>query len=267
MNGIVFDLKRFATHDGPGIRTSVFLKGCPLKCQWCHNPESINPQPEEIIIYDRKKSLNLSCSTTIHQIGKEISAEELFNEFKKDKIFYEESNGGVTFTGGEPLFQTPFLKELLQLCKSEGIHTALDTSGYADFESFKQINDLVDLYLYDLKLMDPEQHLKYTLTDNQLILDNLQKLNSIAKNIWIRIPLIPGINDTQENIQASANFLSHLIPKREVCLLPFNSLFENKYHKFKKSPQLNGLKRQNEDKLAEIKSVFETSQLSVQIGG
>ncbi len=268
MNGIVFDLKKFATHDGPGIRTSVFFKGCPLKCQWCHNPESIYPLPEEIIFYDRQKCLNLSSSKTIHTIGKEISAEALFDEILKDKIFFDESNGGVTFTGGEPLMQSDFLLEILMLCKKENIHTAVDTSGFAPFNAFEKINHYVDLYLYDMKLYHSEKHIQYTQQDNALIHENLVKLQSIAKEIIIRIPLIPQINDSNEEIEAILSFLNSAInqcdlskkqahPVKEINLLPFNTLFESKYHKFHLNHSLKHLNKQSDERLAELKALVE----------
>lgn len=274
MNGIVFDLKKFATHDGPGIRTSVFFKGCPLKCQWCHNPESIYPLPEEIIIYDRQKCLNLSSSKTIHTIGKEISAVSLFDEIIKDKVFFEESKGGVTFTGGEPLMQSDFLLEMLMLCKNSNIHTAVDTSGFAPFSEFERINEYVDLYLYDLKLFDSKKHIQYTQQDNALIIDNFMKLQTIAKEIIIRIPLIPEINDTDDHIKEILNFLSSAFNQvdcsdkqphsfKEINLLPFNNLFESKYHKFHLKHSLKHLKKQNDKRLTELKALVESYHFKV----
>jgi len=267
MNGVVFDLKRFATHDGPGIRTSVFLKGCPLNCLWCHNPESINPLPETITLLDKKKCLNLSSSKTIHSVGKEITADLLFSELVKDKIFFDESNGGLTFTGGEPLFQPDFLLHLLKLAKHHAIHTAVDTSGFADYSVFKSINPFTDLYLFDLKLMNPDLHHKYTGVSNSIILDNLANLNTDQKSVILRIPLIPDITDTFENISEIADFSSHLNNVISVSLLPFNPLYQSKCRRFNLKTSLSNITKQSDSHLQNLKKILEASNLTVNIGG
>ena len=170
MTGYVFDIKKFAIHDGPGIRTTVFLKGCPLRCWWCHNPESI----KQIKIDE-----NNSCTASETSIVRKYSVNELLKIIQKDLIFYDESDGGVTFSGGEPLIQIDFLELILQKCKSEYIKTAIDTCGYVKTESFERIYKYTDLFLYDLKLFDDELHRKYTGVSNNLIKENLEFLNSI----------------------------------------------------------------------------------------
>lgn len=267
MKGIVFDLKRFATHDGPGIRTSVFLKGCPLKCLWCHNPESINPKPEMITILDRKKCLDLSSSCTTHQIGREISSQDLFKELIKDKPFFEESGGGLTFTGGEPLLQSDFLLELLTQAKTEKIHTAVDTSGFADFAIFEKINPFTDLYLYDLKIIHTQSHLKYTQVENSIILENLKKLNKIARKIYIRIPLIPDLTDHEDNIHQICEFVQDYNTVEEISLLPFNSLYLSKYQRFNMKSALKNTVRQSDKHLLHLKQIAESYHLKVNIGG
>ncbi|MBD3226410.1 MAG: radical SAM protein, partial [Caldithrix sp.] len=175
MKGIVFDLKKYAIHDGPGIRTTVFLKGCPLDCWWCHNPESRASQPESQGDFRQRRAVDL-LYTEEGLIGKELTVAQVLSEVQKDQVFYEESGGGVTFSGGEPLIQAKFLKALLEAHQKAGLHTAVDTSGYAPYETFAGINANVDLYLYDLKLMDDTLHQKYIGVSNRLILQNLKKL-------------------------------------------------------------------------------------------
>jgi pyruvate formate lyase activating enzyme len=176
--GFIFDIKKYSINDGPGIRTTVFLKGCPLNCLWCHNPESRNMKPERISASSYSWNFySQSCDPEI--IGREASTNEIFGEIKKDIPFYEESSGGVTFSGGEPLLQINFLKSLLTICKTSGIHTAVDTSGYVPYANFETILSLTDLFLFDIKIVSEELHHKYTGVSNKLIMENLQKLTSI----------------------------------------------------------------------------------------
>ena len=173
LKGLIFDIKRFAVHDGPGIRTSVFLKGCPCSCRWCHNPESIKPYPQKI-----SKTISLDGKTFKKEefIGSSMCVFDVMSEIRKDKIFYDESGGGVTFSGGEPLMQSEFLLELLKECKNENIHTTVDTSGFVNEGKLLEIIDYVDLFLYDLKLINNELHKKYTGVSNKMILQNIQIL-------------------------------------------------------------------------------------------
>ena len=186
MKGVIFDIKRFAVHDGPGIRTTVFLQGCPLGCWWCHNPEGQR-----------------------NNAGNKVSVAEVMDEVIKDSIFYEESNGGVTFSGGEPLHQSGFLSELLKGCKKEGFHTCVDTSGYATKESIDLIMDDTDLFLFDLKHTDDTVHRKYTGVSNSCIIDNLKYLAGKKKEIILRFPVIPGINDSTDNISEMLKLLKN----------------------------------------------------------
>jgi len=191
--GIIFNIQRFSVNDGPGIRTTVFMKGCPLRCWWCHNPEGIGFEPE------------VNGRTGI---GNYYTVDELFEKIVKDRIFYEESEGGVTFSGGEPLSQIDFLTKILDKCNSTGVHTVVDTSGYVNKTLLKEITDKTDLFLYDLKLMDPVQHLKFTEVSNTEILDNLGYLLSKKAEVIIRIPMIPEITATIENMKAIRDFLN-----------------------------------------------------------
>ncbi|MCK5303634.1 MAG: radical SAM protein, partial [Candidatus Heimdallarchaeota archaeon] len=174
-NGMIFDIKHFAVHDGPGIRTTVFFKGCPLSCWWCHNPESKNPNPEERespskILSEASKK----CGKDI--VGREVQVSEVIEELLKDVIFYDESGGGVTFSGGEPLMQVDFLSSLLKECKKNGVHTCIDTSGYTPRQIIDAVVKNVDLFLYDLKLMNNKEHEKYTGIGNEIIMQNLEYL-------------------------------------------------------------------------------------------
>ncbi|MBF0440752.1 MAG: glycyl-radical enzyme activating protein [Oligoflexales bacterium] len=220
-SGAVFNIQRFSLHDGPGIRTTVFLKGCPLDCIWCHNPEGMKPQ------MDREGSED-------HRGFRAgiMSVESVMREVVKDTIFYEESKGGVTFSGGEPTMQPDFLCELLVRSRKLEIHTCLDTSGYADGSVFERIMDHVDLFLYDLKLIDNSLHRRYTGRDNGIILDNLKFLCRNGKRVSARIPLIPSITDTEENISKTAHFLlSEGLSVSEVNLLPYHRYAEEKYRR------------------------------------
>lgn len=267
MNGIVFDIKKYAIHDGPGIRTTVFLKGCPLKCRWCHNPESIKPGCEVIVKINRKKTLDLSYSETKEVIGKEVTPDEIFNEIKKDKLFYDEGKGGVTFSGGEPMMQTDYLYELLQLCRKEDIHTVVDTSGMADWQNFLKILPLVDLFLYDLKIMDDVKHKEYTGVSNTRIKENLIKLSEAGANIRIRIPLIPEITDTEENIDRIIDFVKNLTNIKTIDILPFNTIYDGKYSKMNMENKLKGTGRQNNEYLEKIKQKLNSAGYDVIIGG
>jgi len=260
--GIIFDLKKFAIHDGPGIRTTVFLKGCPLNCQWCHNPEGRKNDPEKILVNNR-------CSKE-ECFGREITADELLKDIKKDLVFYEQSGGGVTFSGGEPMNQTEFLYEILFLCKKNNISTAVDTSGFAPYEHFEKIYDLVNIFLYDLKIMDDSLHKKYTGVSNQLILDNLIKLNEKAEKenkIIIRIPIIPGVTDIKNNIDDIINYLLPLKSIAEICLLPYNKLGEDKRKRFNLANNLGKLKTQEKKKMNQLADLFDPLRFKVKING
>ena len=265
--GIVFDIIKYSVHDGPGIRTTVFLKGCPLDCIWCHNPESKKLDPETTIKITRNKLLKLSYSETKDVVGKEVTVDEIIYEILKDSLFYEQSGGGVTFSGGEPLMQPDFLQSLLQRCKEKDIHTAVDTSGYAGTEAFNKIIPFTDLFLFDLKIMDEEDHKKYTGMSNKLILRNLINLSESAKKIRIRIPLIPGITDTESNLGKIAEFLSHLKNISNIDLLPYNELSEGKNKKFSSKVQLENLKIQPNESLDKIKKTFEPLGIEITIRG
>ncbi len=225
-SGMVFDIRHFSVNDGPGIRTSVFLKGCPLRCAWCHNPESFHCFAEEVTRIQRVGENNFEYRETI---GKKMTVNEVLAEIKKQQIFFDESRGGVTFSGGEPLLQHEFLLELLNACKRIGIHTVVDTSGFADLKVMEKMSDFTDLFLYDIKLIDSELHKKYTGVSNEIIHQNLQFLLSKRKKVEIRIPIIPSITDSQENIELLKQFLTAIPISVPITLLPYHKAAIHKY--------------------------------------
>ncbi len=265
--GIIFDIKKFALHDGPGIRTTVFFKGCPLNCQWCHNPESHNRTPETVCVKIRRNNSGDSSVTKDERFGYEATTEDVISEIKKDMVFYEQSGGGVTFSGGEPLLQTEFLKELLIECRKLRIHTAVDTSGYTPFDDISEIRDLTDMFLYDIKIMDEKLHKKYVGVSNRLILDNLNQLAESGANIIPRIPLIPGITDTKENLESTAEYLSSIKNIHKISLLPYNKLAEDKREKFNMNLELGKMKTQSGSFLKDITNIFTIRGFSVSVGG
>jgi pyruvate formate lyase activating enzyme len=249
--GIIFNIQRFSVNDGPGIRTTVFMKGCPLSCWWCHNPEG------------RKRAIEQLNGETV---GREITTDELFGIIEKDRIFYDESGGGVTFSGGEPLAQPGFLLKLLELCRMNGIHSAVDTSGYADKALFKKILTKTDLFLYDLKLMDPVKHLRYVEVSNSEILENLKFLLANDANVIIRIPMIRNITATNDNLSQTAIFLMQNNRKPKINLLPFHNIGVSKYKKFDQKYRIKKDSELSRDEIMSMASIFEKLGFTVTIG-
>lgn len=300
MEGTIVNIQKYSIHDGPGIRTTVFLKGCPLSCWWCHNPESQSTKneimffeqkctgcgicvkrcPEEAItmremkptIDETKCILCGNCTDFCYNeareyVGQKIGAIELFKEIQKDEIFYEESGGGVTFSGGEPLLQVDFLSEVLDICNKKNIHTTLDTSGYTKWENIEKIVNKVDLFLYDLKLIDDEKHKKYIGVSNKLILENLKKLSSLGKRIFVRMPIIAGINDDNDHIDESIKFIKTLNNIEQVNLIPYHSMGMDKYKRLNMDYKLSGMEKPADEKMEELKEKFEKEGIKVKIGG
>ena len=241
MKAIIFDIQRNSYVDGPGIRTTVFFKGCNLRCKWCHNPESQNFQ-KEFLFYKNNctgcgrcngitiEDENFLCFNDAKEIcGREYTVEEVLNTVLKDKSYYETSGGGVTFSGGECMLQIDFLFEILKKCKENGIHTAVDTAGNVEWNRFEKILPYTDLFLYDIKVMNDEVHKEYTGVTNKLILENLAKLLSLNKSIWVRIPVISGVNDNTEEMIKIKNFFNKNGYPDKVELLPYHAMGEHKY--------------------------------------
>lgn len=261
--GTIFDLKRFAVHDGPGIRTTVFFKGCPLSCAWCHNPEGTQRQPQLVrienrcigceacaatcpngahekvageMIYHRERCqlcgrcLEACYAGALFMYGREVSVDTLMAELRQDEDFYRASGGGITLSGGEPLAQAGFAIELLRQCKSEGFSTALDTCGYVPWATLAAALAYTDLVLYDLKPLDPAIHKQYTGVSNAVILDNLRRLDESGVPVEIRIPLIPGVTDGA-NLNATCAFLKTLQHPVRVRLLPYHRMAGSKYRR------------------------------------
>ncbi len=297
--GMIMNIQKYSVHDGPGIRTTVFLKGCPLNCWWCHNPESQNIDfqimyfkdrctgcgicekrcPENAIeIKDGKAIIDHEICTLCGKcedfcpnearkfVGKYMTTTELMKEIKKDEIFYEESGGGVTFSGGEPLVQIDFLQNMLKLCKEEEIHTTVDTSGYSKWENIEKIIDYTDLFLYDIKIMDDYRHNKYMGVSNKVILENLKRLSQAGSNIYVRIPIIKGVNDDIENIQSTIEFLKD-INILQVNLLPYHKMGMEKYDRLSMDYRLTGDEKPSEEVMNSLLKKFKILNKRIKIGG
>lgn len=249
MKATIFDILRNSFVDGPGIRTTVFFKGCNLRCKWCHNPESQSTEKQMMFYKDKCTACGkcaevcpnhlercdfcgkceFYCTSGARKVcGKEYTVDKIFSEVVKDKLFYEKSGGGVTFSGGECMLQMNFLYEILKKCKENGIHTAVDTAGNVPWKYFEKILPYTDLFLYDVKAFHDEKHKQYTGVGNEIIFDNLKKLFECGASVWIRIPVIPGVNDTADEMQKIKEFLKPYKPLK-IELLPYHSFGTHKY--------------------------------------
>lgn len=285
--GIVFDIQRFAVHDGPGIRTAVFLKGCPLGCLWCHNPEGLDPEPElsffprnclgcdaclgacgrELIVKDDggrrvRRERCKACgkcaavcpSGALVMSGRAMSPEEALREVLRDRPFYENSGGGVTLTGGEPLLQRRFSHELLRLCREAGIHTALETCAFAPWRHLELLLPVTDLFLLDIKLIDSEAHFRATGAPNERILRNAERLGASGAAVVVRVPLIPGYTDSEENLRAIAGFAGR-IGARGVDLMAYHALGDAKWAALGKEAPIPPLGRISEERVAALREM------------
>ena len=264
MKGMIFHSRSFSVHDGPGIRKSIFLKGCPLRCEWCHNPESHQFDTEEVRSSQKLGSKSFDETKTI---GKLVSVEGLMQEIRADIPFFDESGGGVTLTGGEPLAQPNFTVALLSACKNEGIHTALDTSGHASSKDFERTIEHTDLYLFDLKLASADAHKKYTGVDNRLILQNLKLASEAGKRIIIRIPLVEGITDTAENIEGIKSIIASHRGITRIDLLPYHSLAKHKFEMSNKKYSLEDMDNYSQSKAQTIANSFIGLAPIISVGG
>jgi pyruvate formate lyase activating enzyme len=299
--GTIFDIKRYAIHDGPGIRTTIFLKGCSLRCQWCQNPEGQETDPEIILRSSRcakechecvsvcpldaiskdgnsieidktKCDLCAKCEDVcvyeaLEVVGRELTTQQVMDEIEKDKVFFDESGGGITFSGGEPLVQLDFLEGLIREIKKKNIHVALDTSGYISFEDLDKISDKVDLFLYDLKMMDEEKHEQYTGVSNKLILENLKKLVERGKSVAVRIPLISGINDDDQSIQRFVEYLQSIKNIKQINLLSYHKGGSEKHKRLRRERSPQTFQTPSDERIKEIKKILSNAGFSVEEGG
>jgi pyruvate formate lyase activating enzyme len=256
--GTIFDIKRYAIHDGPGIRTTVFFKGCPLRCRWCHNPEGILREPEPPLV---------TRPGARETIGREIGVHQLLLEIERDEIFYDESGGGVTFSGGEPLDQPEFLRAVLRCCRARRIHTALDSCCYVPWEVLSACSRDVDLMLCDLKHMNSEAHRAFTGVPNEPILENVRRLAANGNQVTIRLPVIPGANDDEENTTAAGRFIASLPGVQTVDLLPYNGTSPAKQVRLAERVKPLAVTPPTDERLQEIKDRLETFDLVVNRDG
>ena len=300
ITGFVFDIKKYAIHDGPGIRTTVFFKGCPLQCQWCQNPESWKREPElglrtgrcvrcgqcaevctrQAITFTEDQPVtdvnicNLcgecvdACMAGAREIiGQEMTVGDVMIEIEKDVVFYDQSGGGVTFSGGEPLMQPEFLLALLNQCQTQGIHTAVDTSCYAEPQILERVGEKTDLFLCDIKHMDSDIHKRFTGVENNLILDNIKRLSQAGKEIIIRIPVIPDFNDDQTNIEATGKFAASLPSVSGIDILPYNRGGTEKSARLSAGTKLMKTETPDEEKMNSIAQTLNNYGFEVKTGG
>jgi pyruvate formate lyase activating enzyme len=302
VSGVIFNIQHYSIHDGPGIRTTVFLNGCPLKCFWCQNPESQSFKPvlffnaerctgcgmcvdvcpenaisinDNISLTDRK--LCKACGTCAEVcpnearsiMGRHMTASEVFEDVNGDAIFYQNSGGGVTLSGGDPTAQPEFSISILKLCREAAIHTAIETCGFARWEVLKSILEYTDLVLFDIKHMDPEKHKEYTGVSNELILDNLKKIKKeLGLPILIRLPIMPGYNDSAENMEMTARFISNELENVEkVHLLPYHRLGETKYERMEATDNNIPITPPSDEHMEDLRKIFESFDLPAVVGG
>ena len=300
LKGVVFNVMRYCVHDGPGIRTTVFLKGCPLRCSWCHNPEGQQSDIQFSFREDRcircgncfdacpndavekqgdryipRRDSCEACGTCIatcytearQQVGRELTVDEVVAEILRDRAFFEQSGGGVTFSGGEPLLHPDFLREILRRCKASQIHTAVETAGFCTEKTMLSVIPFVDLFLYDLKIMDTEAHRRFTGVDNDGILRNLELVCRSGVNTIVRIPIIPGINDHAANIQSMIAYLHEHTNISVVHLLPYHSMGHDKALHLGMENEVPDIPSLQEEKLIPILNQFQEGGFAVAIGG
>jgi len=264
MQGLILNIRSFSVHDGPGIRQTIFMKGCPLRCPWCHNPESQEVE-EETMLVERK--LGGSVYQLPEPAGKRMHVEEVMLNIVKDVPFFEESGGGVTLSGGEPLMQAEFSAALLAACTDLDIHTAVDTCGYTSFSELVKVIPFTKLFLYDLKFADDEVHRKYTGLSNKPILENLRYITQSGKPVIIRIPLVQDVTDSIENLMALRNIIELTPGILRIDLLPYHPSGNRKYERMGKCNAMLPVGSYNRQKAEEIKEFFKHTASVVSIGG
>ena len=266
MKGLIFSVKRYAIHDGPGIRVTFFLKGCPLSCWWCHNPEGISSEPSKVEQIDRIGEKEFRKYQTI---GKFYDTNDILAILEKERIFINQSKGGVTFSGGEPMFQFNFLLEALQACKKNGFHTTVDTSGQSTPERFRKIIPYTDLFLFDIKHLDTLKHKEYTGVPNELILSNFRYIIKSGNDYIVRIPIIPGFNDDHDHLEMLRTFI--LEEKHDnlkmINLLPYHKIGSSKYKRFNIPDKMKNVEQPSAQRMKELKAFFSGSGVRVKVGG
>jgi len=266
MKGLIFNVRRYSIHDGPGIRVTFFMKGCPLKCLWCHNPEGISALNETVIQINRVGNREFSHNI---KAGEYYSVEDILAILEKDRVFIDQSKGGVTFSGGEPMMQAEFLLEALKASKENGYHTAVDTSGYSSAENYLSIIPYADLFLFDIKHLDEEKHIKLTGVSNSVILDNYRMLAETGRDIMVRIPVIPGMNDDKDHLERLKDFLvagkTGSIVK--INLLPYHRTGSSKYKRFNLPGKMVDTDQPSSGRMNDLKEFFSETGVKVKIGG
>ncbi len=266
MKGLIFSVKRYSIHDGPGIRVTFFMKGCPLNCIWCHNPEGISPFSETVIQTNKVGEREFSHN---EEVGKYYSVENILEILERERVFIYQSKGGVTFSGGEPMFQSEFLLEALKACKTNGYHTAVDTSGYSSVENYKSIIPFTDLFLFDIKHLDEARHIELTGVSNISIFDNYHLLMNCGKDIMVRIPVIPGFNDDPDHLEKLKQFLLSTKTEslKKINLLPFHKIGASKYKRFNIPYRMSNVEPPEKGKMQDLKEFFLEVGVKVKIGG
>lgn len=256
VTGRIFDIQKFSVHDGPGIRTIVFLKGCALRCRWCCNPESQKSEIQTMIQNGKEKV-----------VGRDVSVEEVMKTVKQDLPYYRRSGGGLTLSGGEMLCQSEFAYALLRTAKENAINTAVETTGFAKWETIEKLLPYIDTVLMDIKHTDSEKHKEFTTQPNELILENAKKIAENAKKLIIRVPVIPTFNDTEREIGAIAKFAASLKGVDEINLLPYHSFGRDKYEGLGRKYMMGDIPSPTDEHMQKLKSVAESYGLKCKIGG
>ncbi len=254
--GRIFNIQRFSIHDGPGIRTIVFFKGCFMRCAWCCNPESQKYEIQTMVENGKVKT-----------VGQDVTVAEILPELLADGTYYRRSGGGITLSGGEILGQPDFARDLLRACQENGLHTAVESTANASFESIEKILPYLDLFLMDIKHMDGGKHKEFTGADNHLILENAKRIANSGVELIIRTPVVPGFNDTAEEIRAISKFAASLPGVKEHHLLPYHRLGQDKYAGLDRNYSLKGVEPPTKERMEYLLAVAEESGLKCQIGG
>ena len=275
MEGTVFDIQRFSVHDGPGIRTTVFMKGCSLRCGWCHNPEGLRPEPQVQFLREHcigcgrcggrreLQEVHKCPAGALKRVGQTYTPEQLLEEVLADLDFYG-SEGGVTFSGGECLLQADFVARMLQELKERGITTAVDTCGNVPWENLERVLPCCDTWLYDVKCADPETHRRFTGSGNKRILENLAKLSETGANIWIRVPVIPDFNDNPGEMERIARIAASTPGVSRVTLMPYHTLGKSKYATLGLTPAYDTDQSVSQSRLDAFKALFRKKGLAVE---